>query len=141
MIGNFSSYPKNAAKPNGINSAFLDSTDRLYITNTPGTFNGTAVSNISRILPNGTVDTSFNIGTGFDITPSVIKVFEGKIYIGGEFLTFNSTSRKYFIILNEDGSENTTITRPDAVLPVSDIFFNSVTGKIDFGYKIPITTG
>jgi uncharacterized delta-60 repeat protein len=134
-------YPNNAAKPNSINTAFLDTTDRLYLASFAGTFNGTAVSNVSRILPNGTVDTSFNIGTGFDITPSVIKVFDGKIYIGGEFLTFNSASRKYFIILNEDGSENTTITRPEAILPVTDIFFNSVTGKIDFGYKIPATSG
>jgi len=131
-------YPNNAAKPNGIITAFLDTTDRLYLASSTGTFNGTAVSNVSRILPNGTVDTSFNIGTGFDTTPSVIKVFDGKIYIGGEFLSFNSTGRKYFIILNEDGGENTTISRPEAVLPVSDIIFNSVTGKIEFAYKIPM---
>lgn len=128
-------YPNNAVKP-VINTSFVDASDRLYIASAAGTFNGTAVSNLSRILPNGTVDTSFNVGTGFNVTPTVIKVFNNKVYAGGEFTSFNSTNRKYFIILNEDGTENTIIPRPEALLPVKDVIFNSVTGEIEFAYSL-----
>jgi uncharacterized delta-60 repeat protein len=128
-------YPNNAVKP-AINASFVDSSDRLYIASASGTFNGTAVSNLSRILPNGIVDSSFNVGTGFDTIPTVIKVLNNKVYVGGGFTSFNSLSRKYFIILNEDGTENTTTPRPEAVLPVKDIIFNSVTGEIEFAYSL-----
>lgn len=128
-------YPNNAVKP-VINSSFVDASDRLYIASAAGTFNGTAVSNLSRISSNGTVDSSFNVGSGFNVTPTVVKVFNNKVYVGGEFTSFNSTNRKYFIILNEDGTENTTIPRPEALLPVKDVIFNSVTGEIEFAYSL-----
>lgn len=135
------SYPNNATKPTGIKATYMDSSNRLYISSNSGTFNGTAVGYMSRILPDGTVDTTFNTGTGFSNPPLVIKVFDNKIFVGGGFTTFNSTSRRFFIILNEDGSENTTISRPEALYPVSDIYFNSVTGKIEFAYNVPESTG
>lgn len=130
-------YPNSAAKPT-VKASYLDASDRLYISSNGGTFNGTAVGYLSRISPDGTVDVSFNIGTGFDRPPSVIKVIDGKVYAGGEFTSFNSTSRKYFIILNEDGSENTTVEKPEALFPVRDIIFNSATGKIEFAYIDPV---
>ncbi len=114
---------------------FMDTSDQLYVLAPGSTYNGTATTALSRVLPNGTVDPSFSIGAGFDIIPNVVKFFGNKIYVGGSFTTYQGGAAKYFVILNDDGTEDTTIQRPEALFPVSDIAI-SPDGKIEFGYEI-----
>ena len=53
----------------------------------------------------GALDLSFNPGTGADssILTTVVQP-DGKIFIGGEFLTYNGQPRKFIARLNTDGS-------------------------------------
>jgi uncharacterized delta-60 repeat protein len=73
--------------------------------------NGTSRSRIARLLSDGTLDTSFNPGTGAsapgagskDVLTIVIQI-DGKIIIGGYFNTYNGTRRNYLTRLNNNGS-------------------------------------
>ena len=58
-----------------------------------------------RLNSNGSIDTSFNIGTGFDNTVWTIDIQpDGKILVGGDFSTYNGTSRNRIVRLNSNGS-------------------------------------
>ena len=69
-------------------------------------YDGTTISQIIKLNIDGTVDTSFNSGTGFDGVNlySLAAVWGDKLIIEGDFLNYNGTSSNYAIILNADGS-------------------------------------
>ncbi|MBE8727441.1 calcium-binding protein [Flavobacterium sp. KB82] len=71
-------------------------------------FNGTSANRIARLNPNGSIDTSFNIGTGFNENVNVLAVQpDGKIVAGGNFTSFNEIEASRIIRLNEDGTPDT----------------------------------
>jgi uncharacterized delta-60 repeat protein len=60
------------------------------------TYNGVARNNIARLNSDGTLDTSFDPGTGPDdavFTTSIQS--NGKIILAGDFLSYNGTTRRY----------------------------------------------
>jgi hypothetical protein len=62
-----------------------------------------------KLNSDGTIDTSFNIGSGFDAYVYNLEVdSNGKIYAVGNFTTFNGTSRSRICRLNSDGSLDTS---------------------------------
>jgi uncharacterized delta-60 repeat protein len=68
-------------------------------------FNGVALNRIARLNSDGSVDTSFNLGTGANNTVTVIvQQTDGKILIGGDFSTVNGIARSKIARLNSDGS-------------------------------------
>jgi uncharacterized delta-60 repeat protein len=71
-------------------------------------FNGIAINRIARLNADGTLDTGFDPGSGFDnpVFSTSIQA-DGKIIVGGEFYNFNGTPRNYIARLNEDGSLDT----------------------------------
>ena len=77
-------------------------------------YNGTAVNNIVRLNSNGSIDNTFNIGTGFDNQVYTIAIqSDGKILVGGTFQVYNGTGTKRLIRLNTDGSIDNTFTTGD----------------------------
>src|SRR5207248_1147872 len=72
-------------------------------------FNGTARNRITRLNSDGSLDTTFNIGTGANSAVRAIAVQpDGRILIGGQFTTYNGTARNNIARLNADGSLDTT---------------------------------
>lgn len=69
-------------------------------------YNGISVSQIIKLNIDGTVDTSFDSGTGFDGVNlySLAVIWGDKLIIEGDFLNYNGTPSNYAIILNADGS-------------------------------------
>ena len=68
-------------------------------------FNGSNVNRIIRLLPDGTIDTNFNVGLGADaIVESVIVQPDGKVVVGGRFSSFNGSVHSRLVRLNTDGS-------------------------------------
>jgi uncharacterized delta-60 repeat protein/M6 family metalloprotease-like protein len=78
-------------------------------------FNGVSGKNyLVRLLADGSLDSSFNAGTGANGTIySVVLQPDGKILIGGTFTSYNGTAREYLARLNSDGSLDSTFTGPD----------------------------
>ena len=67
--------------------------------------NGVSRNRIARLNPDGSLDSSFNPGTGADSTVNAVAVQgDGKIVIGGAFTIVNGVARNRIARLNADGS-------------------------------------
>lgn len=76
--------------------------------------NGTARNRIARLNADGSLDASFNPGTGADgRIYAVLLQPDGKIVVGGAFTNFNGTAREYLARLHSDGSLDTSYAGPD----------------------------
>jgi uncharacterized delta-60 repeat protein len=65
----------------------------------------TARNTFARVNSNGTLDPSFDPGSGFNVAPSFIALQpDGKILTIGTFTSYNGTSRFGFARVNSDGS-------------------------------------
>ncbi len=72
-------------------------------------FNGVPCNNIVRLNADGSVDPTFNPGTGANGAVDSISVqVDGKIVIGGRFRAFNGMTRHQVARLNPDGSLDMT---------------------------------
>ena len=95
---------------NTVAAIFEDSNGKIYVGGQFTSYNGTSANRIIRLNTDGSIDTGFNSGTGFDNTAIQIKLdSNGKIIVGGNFTSYNGTSRSKLVLLNSDGSFNTDI--------------------------------
>ncbi len=88
-------------------------------------FNGQTRNRIVRLNLNGSLDSTFSTGTGFDGPVHVVRLQpDGKILCGGNFSAYNGVSRKGMARLNTDGTLDTSFdiqngfsseNEPDAV--------------------------
>lgn len=73
------------------------------------TTSGKWVLNLTRLNPDGSLDMSFNTGTGAnDTVKAIVLQPDGKIIIGGEFYNYNGTQINRIARLNSDGSIDTS---------------------------------
>lgn len=100
---------------NNVNAISIQSDGKILIGGLFSTFNNTSYKNLVRLSSGGSIDTSFNIGTGFvnqptntsgDITSRVnsIKISGNNILVGGLFTSFNNIAKTNFVSLNLDGT-------------------------------------
>jgi len=86
-------------------TAELQSSGKIIIGGSFASFNGTARNNIARLYSNGTLDVFFDPGTGPNTTVRTIATqSDGKIIIGGDFITYNGTSASRIARLLTDGT-------------------------------------
>jgi len=80
---------------NRINAMHIQSDGKIIIAGAFNTYNGTSRKGLARINSNGTLDTSFSIGTGFEITAvQDMDVFEDEnLLIVGNFTSYNGATR------------------------------------------------
>lgn len=70
-------------------------------------YNNIARTRIARLNPGGSLDTSFDPGTGTNLPVTTMALRpDGKIIIGGAFNDYNGVVCKKLALLNEDGSLN-----------------------------------
>jgi uncharacterized delta-60 repeat protein len=74
-------------------------------------YNGNSVNRIVRLNSDGSIDNTFNIGTGFDgrVLNSILQS-DGKIICIGEFTDYNGNSVNSIVRLNSDGSIDNTFS-------------------------------
>jgi hypothetical protein len=100
----------------GANGAVLDammqSDGKLILVGTFTTFNGVQANRIVRINLDGSVDNSFNAGSGAngDIYSIRYNVSANKIVVGGTFTSFNGKNASGINLLNADGSNVSTFS-------------------------------
>ncbi|MBK9989575.1 MAG: hypothetical protein IPP19_02265 [Verrucomicrobia bacterium] len=91
-------------------SMAVQSDGKIVVAGLFTTFNGSSRNYIARLNSDGSLDTAFNPGTGFDTYAySVAMQSDGKIVVGGAFSSFNGTARKGVCRLNTDGTIDTTL--------------------------------
>ncbi len=85
-----------------------DGTGDVYVGGNFTSYNGATAGYIVRLNLDGSIDTVFDIGTGFDGGVNIIEPVSdglGDIYVGGSFSSYNGTAiGSGFVRLNDDGS-------------------------------------
>jgi uncharacterized delta-60 repeat protein len=90
----------------GINSIAVDALNRIVVVGgfSRSDYGGTS-DKITRLLPDGTIDSSFNAGDGLDSNAqNVVILPDGKILVAGNFGSYDNQSVPPLIRLNSDGS-------------------------------------
>lgn len=102
-----------------VNAVALQPDGKIIIGGAFTSFNGTSRNRIARLNANGSLDTSFNPGSGVDDAVLTLDLeSSGKVIIAGAFWNFNGISRNHIARLHTDGSLDTT--------------FNPIIGEFDF---------
>jgi len=92
-----------------INPLAIQADGRILIGGNFTSYNGTTRNSIARLNSSGSLDATFDPGTGANNYLSCITLQgDGKIVIGGGFTTFNGAVRNHIARLNFDGSLDTT---------------------------------
>ena len=94
---------------NDIHTTTIQSDGKIIIGGWFLSYNGATRSRIARINADGTLDATFNPGTGANgyVKTTAIQS-DGKIIIGGEFTSYNGTSRNHIARINADGTLDAT---------------------------------
>ncbi|HQQ64369.1 MAG TPA: delta-60 repeat domain-containing protein [Pseudomonadales bacterium] len=94
-------------------------------------FNGLSANRIARINPDGSLDHTFNTGSGFNMyVDTILLQDDGKILAGGVFTAFNGSSRNYLARLNSNGSLDTGFDAGSLVGPEVASIVKQKDGKI-----------
>jgi uncharacterized delta-60 repeat protein len=94
---------------NSVNSTAIQSDGKILAGGSFSTFTGASQNRLIRLNSDGSKDTSFNIGTGFNnLINSIALQSDGKVLAAGVFTTFTGESQNRLIRLNSDGSKDTS---------------------------------
>lgn len=81
-----------------------DSLDRIYLGGSFMNVNGALANSLVRLLPDGNLDTSFDIRAGFDDNVYGLEFLPGgNIAVGGYFRVFDDQEANGFVILDQGG--------------------------------------
>ncbi|MBI2279156.1 MAG: delta-60 repeat domain-containing protein [Bacteroidetes bacterium] len=111
-------------------------------------YNGTSRNRIARLNTDGTLDTTFDpgtgIGTGINSIRTVKIQSDGKIIIGGDFNVYNGTLRQRIARLNTDGTlDNTFYIGINLFMSSTSVIYSSAIqndGKIIIGGAFNLST-
>jgi len=93
---------------NTVNVIAIDSNGKIYVGGSYNAYKGVTNNNIIRLNPDGSKDSGFDNSTGFNSQVTAIVIdSNGKIYVGGNFITYKGVTNNYIIRLNPDGSKDT----------------------------------
>jgi len=92
-----------------VNSIVIQSDGKILVGGSFSTYQEVLSNNIIRLNTDGSIDTSFVSGSGFNSSvPSIVIQSDGKILVGGSFSTYQGVSSNKIIRLNTDGSIDTS---------------------------------
>jgi hypothetical protein len=118
-------YPLMNSTPTKTNGAVYcttvdPTTGKIYIGGNFTTWDGVAINRIARLNTDGTLDTSFNPGSGFNDVVRVITLdSSGKLYVGGQFTTYNGVANNRIIKLDGNGTKDATFVNTTGFNAVS----------------------
>jgi uncharacterized delta-60 repeat protein len=94
---------------NTIETVVVQPDGKILLGGTFTTYSGVSRNRIVRLNSDGSIDTSFTIGTGFNSSVLDIELqADGKILCGGDFISYNGVSARKIIRLNTDGTRDTS---------------------------------
>ncbi|PXY44922.1 T9SS type A sorting domain-containing protein [Flavobacterium hydrophilum] len=124
---------------NSVSSILLQNDGKILVAGDFNVFQGKLQRGLIRLNPDGSKDTSLNIGTGFlknyfedNCIKSMIVQPDGKIVLGGGFNYYQDKSQDFLIRLNSDGSKDTSFIVQNPNIVVNTIGLQS-DGKLIIG--------
>lgn len=127
-----------------INSIVIQPDGKILLGGKFSVYKNEPHNNILRLLPNGSVDSTFISGDGFDYNSyngvrKIVLLPSGKIIVAGYFQSYNSQSAYGIARLNSDGTLDTTFNSGFYAYGVNDIIIQSdgkiVAGGINYYYN------
>ena len=98
-----------AGANNSILCMVTQSDGKIIIGGNFSAYSGSSSPYIARINTNGTRDTTFNVGVGFNSTVYDLKLqSDGKVIVTGAFTSYSGSTRNRIARLNTDGTYDTT---------------------------------
>lgn len=98
------------------------------------TYDGTPRARIARLNSDGSLDTAFDPGTGANNNVLALALqTDGKVLIGGNFISYNGTGRTRLARLNSDGSLDTSFNVGAGAVGVIQGLALQTDGKIVIG--------
>jgi uncharacterized delta-60 repeat protein len=93
-----------------INQLALQSDGKIIAIGATTAYSGSSNAGIVRINTDGTKDTTFNMGSGFNTTAIYTVGIQstGKIIVGGNFSIYSGSTNNYIVRINTDGTKDTT---------------------------------
>jgi uncharacterized delta-60 repeat protein len=117
-------FDRNGLLGTSVESIAIQSDGKILVGGLYSRYSASTQNNLIRLNSDGSKDSTFNIGSGFNNTVLPTKIqSDGKILVGGSFTTFTGSSQNYLIRLNSDGSKDTTFNIGSG--------FNTVVRSID----------
>ena len=105
-----------------VNAVAIQSDGKILLGGNFTTYKGTSRNRIIRLETDGSIDTTFGIGTGFNATVWVITLQpDGKILVGGDFTSYSGAVESKIVRLNTNGTIDTTFNTPIINNSVFDI--------------------
>ncbi len=110
-----------------VRSLAFDSMGRVLIAGEFTSYNGTGRNRIARLNADGSLDASFNPGTGANATVHTVEVqADDKVLIGGDFTSVDGFGRSRIARLNDDGFLDASFNPgPGMNGPVYDILYEN----------------
>jgi uncharacterized delta-60 repeat protein len=92
-----------------VHSVSVQTDNKILVVGNFTTYSGMSANGIIRLNSDGSKDSSFNTGAGFDsFVLSLSLQTDGKILVGGGFSTYSGISANGLIRLNSDGSKDSS---------------------------------
>jgi uncharacterized delta-60 repeat protein len=125
----------NSTGFNGVVRAIvIDSNGKIYCGGDFTQYKGVAANRIIRLNADGSKDTGFDNSTGFNNIVNEITIdSNGKIYVGGNFISYKGVTENRIIRLNADGSKDTAFDNSTGFGGVVNSIFEDSNGKIYVG--------
>ena len=115
------------------NSMLIQSDGTIIIGGAFSTYNGVTANRIISLNPDGSINSSFNSGTGFNSSVNGIAIqYDGTIFAGGNFTTYNGSTANRVIQLASDGTYINYLNSGVDAAPVT-IITDSNTGNVFWG--------
>ncbi len=104
-----SGFVRSYDDSDSVNSIVVQTDGKIIIGSDVTEYQGIVSRYLIRLNASGSVDSSFNIGTGFDAPVlSVALQSDGKLIVGGKFKNYQGVSQNYLVRLNSDGSKDSS---------------------------------
>jgi uncharacterized delta-60 repeat protein len=126
-----SSWNQGAGFNNFVYNLALQSDQKIIVGGAFSNYSGSNINRIVRLNTNGTIDNTFNVGTGFNSSVYSLGIqSDGKIIVKGVFTAYSGSVANGVVRLNTDGTLDTTFNRN----------FSINTAAV-FGTVLPLSNG
>ncbi len=136
------SFNPGTGADNWVETISIQSDGKIIIGGYLTIYNGVTVNRIVRLNADGTIDPSFNMGIkANDVIYTTMLQSDGKIFIAGDFTSFDGTARSRVARLNSNGSLDMSF---NPGLGVNDVVWRSIIqsdGKILIGGEFTTMNG
>ncbi len=112
--------PSGASFGNTVKALAVQPDGKVLVGGAFATFNSLPANRLVRLTPAGPLDTTFDVGTGFNGEVFALALdAAGRVVVGGNFTSFNGTARNKLLRLTSTGAVDPAFTQSGAGLGTS----------------------